>query len=141
MSRIILNRSLLMLPLAAVLLLSVACGSDPTQPVVVGVEPEVVNDTDAFQFQVSSVQGYTGTYDYAWNNTGTLANIDQSSAVAAGQAVLVLLDANGAEVYSQDLAVDGSFATSAGMAGGWQVRVVLTGMTGTLNFRAEKRTP
>jgi hypothetical protein len=31
--------------------------------------------------------------------------------------------------------------TDAGTAGNWQVRVAFVGLTGTLNFRAEKRTP
>jgi len=51
------------------------------------------------------------------------------------------MDADGMAVYTRDLSVDGSSATDVGLAGDWQVRVTLSGLTGTLNFRAEKRTP
>ena len=124
----------------AMLLLG-ACGSDPVQPAAPGVEPEILNSPDTFQFQVSSVEGYSGTLSYLWTNTGVLANVDQSSNIEPGQAILTLMDADGATVYTRDLSVDGSAATEAGAAGDWSVRVTLVGLTGTLNFRAEKRTP
>lgn len=133
-----------LLPFLAILVIASlvpGCGSDPAQPVTPGVEPEVVNEVDVFQFQVSSIDGYTGTLNYTWSNTGTLANIDQSAAVTSGQAVLSLLDSNGVLVYSEDLSVDGSYASAAGVAGDWSIRVEFTQMQGTLNFRTEKRTP
>jgi len=118
-----------------------ACSDDPTAPANLGVEPEILNNTDVFQFQVSSVEGYTGTLNYNWDNTGELANVDQSSAIEPGQAILTLMDADGNEVYSRDLSEDGSSPSSAGLAGTWRVRVAMTGLNGTVNFRAEKRTP
>jgi hypothetical protein len=133
--------TVLLLPSVFALLLLAACGSDPVQPVVPGVEPEILNSPDTFQFQVSSVEAYSGTLNYTWTNTGALANVDQSSNIEPGQAVLTLMDADGTVVYTRDLSVDGSSATDAGLAGVWQVRVTLSGLTGTLNFRAEKRTP
>ena len=127
---------------AAFMLLALgACGNDPSTPPNIGVEPEIINDTDVFQFQVSSADGYSGTLNYDWNNTGVEANVDQSSAIEPGQAMLVLLDADGAEVYSRDLSEDGSSASGAGVAGMWSVRIECTNLTGTVNFRAEKRTP
>jgi hypothetical protein len=133
--------TVLLLPSVFALLLLAACGSDPVQPVVPGVEPEILNSPDTFQFQVSLVEACSGTLNYTWTNTGALANVDQSSNVEPGQAVLTLMDADGMVVYTRDLSVDGSSATDAGLAGDWQVRVTLSGLTGTLNFRAEKRTP
>lgn len=121
--------------------LLVACGSDSNELTSLGVEPEVVNDPDVFQFQVTAVEGYTGTLKYPWSNSGTLANVDQSCSIAGGRAILSLHDAGGVEVYSQDLAVDGSAPSSEGASGDWEVRVVFADMTGTLNFRVEKRTP
>lgn len=135
------KRSFLMFPCVLAMLLLTACGNDPAQPTVPGVEPEVVNNPDVFQFQVSTVEDYTGMLEYVWTNTGTLANVDQSCNVQPGQATLVLFDAAGREVYRQDLAVDGSSASSPGAAGDWQIRIECTSMSGTLNFRAEKRTP
>ena len=118
-----------------------ACGSDSNSPTAPGVEPEIVNNPDAFEFQVSEADDYTGTLSYQWKNSGELANVDQSSNIEPGQAVLTLLDSNGTVVYSRDLAEDGSTASDAGVAGDWSVRVICTGLSGTVNFRAETRTP
>ena len=101
----------------------------------------MINEPDAFQFQVSAVDGYTGVLSYAWTNTGTMASVDQSCAVESGQATVTLLDGAGNQVYTEDLSVDGSYPTTEGASGDWEVRVQLTSMVGTLNFRAEKATP
>jgi hypothetical protein len=124
-----------------ILAASVGCGSDSTSPTAPGVEPEVINDPDAFQFQVTAVDGYTGVLSYSWTNSGVMANVDQSCAVEAGQAIVTLVDSAGKEVYTEDLSVDGSYTSTEGVAGDWQVRVELSAMVGTLNFRAEKATP
>lgn len=121
--------------LAAGALVLVACGSDSTAP---GIQPEVINATDNFQYQVSAIQDYTGTQSYTWQNTGTTATVNQSASVSAGSATLVLLDANGAQVYSRSLADNGTFSSSAGAAGSWTVRVVYNSTNATVNFRADK---
>lgn len=118
-----------------------ACGSDPSSPNVPGIEPEVINQTDAFQFQVSAVDGYTGSVQYRWSNTGTMANVDQSCAISAGQAMLTLRDPDNQVVYTKDLSSDGSFPSSEGLSGDWGITVEFTDVSGTLNFRAEKATP
>jgi hypothetical protein len=134
-------RILLLACTAFAVLAVTACGDDPAAPRNLGVEPEILNETDVFQFQVSSVDAYTGTLIYNWDNTGAEANVDQSCAIEPGQATLILLDSEGAEVYSRDLSEDGSIASATGVAGSWRVRLEFTGLTGTVNFRAEKRTP
>ena len=111
-----------------------ACGDDPLAP----FEPEVANLTDSFQLQATDVTGVTATVQYSWQNTGTMANVNQASVKNAGTAVLTISDAGGTQVYSQDLAANGTFQTTAGTTGGWTVRVVLNDFSGTLNFRAEK---
>ncbi len=122
------------------LLTATGCGSD-SSPVSPGIDPEIVNVTDNFQFQVSNVQNYTGSWEYSWTNTGNLAVVDHSSAVTNGSATLTLVDSNGGEVYTRDLAVDGSYTSSAGQSGNWTVRVALNGASGTFNFRVDKATP
>jgi hypothetical protein len=112
-----------------------ACGSDSTSP---GIQPEVVNAADNFQYQVSAIQDYTGTQTYTWQNSGTTATVNQSASVSAGATTLVLLDANGTQVYSRSLADNGTFSSSAGVAGTWKVKVTYNGMSGTVNFRADK---
>jgi len=120
--------------LASVLALS-ACGDSTTSP---GIQPEIVNATDNFQYQVSAIEDYSGTQTYTWQNTGTTATVNQSASVSAGSATLVLLDADGTQVYSRSLAEDGTFSSAAGTAGSWTVRVSYSSVDATVNFRADK---
>jgi hypothetical protein len=112
------------------------CGNDT--PTSAGSQPRVVNNTDTFEFQVTSMQNYSSTWRYDWTTTGTIVNVDQSSVVNGGSVTLRLLDADGKVVYSRDLAQDGSYTSGAGTTGQWQVEIVLGHCTGTLNFRVEK---
>ena len=111
------------------------CSDSPVSP---GINPEVANLTDTFQFQVTSMANYTQTLSYAWECTGTVANVDQSCAITDGSGTLVLLDANGTQVYSRSLSAGGSMPSSAGVAGTWTIRVSFTSTDGTINFRAQK---
>jgi hypothetical protein len=123
--------------LIAVLAVLPACQSTPTSP---GVNPEIVNVPDSFAYQVSSIQNFSGTSTYQWQNSGTTANVNLSAVQSAGGALLVVIDANGIEVFSRSLADNGTFVTAAGAAGMWTVRVVYDSFTGTVNFRTEKTT-
>jgi hypothetical protein len=116
------------------------CGDDP-QPVAPGIQPEVINSVDNFQFQVTAVQNYSGTLTYAWSNTGPAATVNQSCAVAGGTVTLTLIDDAGQSVYTKDLSQDGSYPSSTGTSGSWRIRVVMTGVSGDLNFRVDKATP
>jgi hypothetical protein len=112
-----------------------AC-SDSTGP---GIQPQVVNVADNFEYQVSDVQGFSGTISYTWQNGGTSANVNQATTVSSGSVTLVLLDANGTQVYSRSLADNGTFASATGQAGAWTIRVIYTGATASVvNFRAQK---
>jgi hypothetical protein len=122
------------------LLLLAACSDDPTAPP--GIQPQITNLTDAFTFQITNLSGVTGTYDYTWQNTGTLARISHSSdAGSSGGATLVLRDAAGTQVYSGALASSGQPVSSpAGVAGAWTVRLVFTNYTNTqVNFAVAKQ--
>jgi hypothetical protein len=121
--------------LAAGVVLLAACGDSTTAP---GREPEIVNTTDNFQYQITEIQDFSGTQVFSWENTGTTATVNQSAAVSAGSATLVLRDANGVEVYSRSLADDGTFSSDAGTAGTWSVRVTYSGAEATVNFRLDK---
>ena len=115
------------------------CSDDqPVVPVIPGVQPEVINNIDTFEFQVSSVENYTGVWRYDWTTTGTIVNVDQSSAITGGTIILRILDSNGTEVYSRNLTEGGSFTTEAGATGQWNLEVALVNGSGTLNFRTEK---
>jgi len=114
-----------------------ACSDGTTAP---GRDPEIINTTDNFQYQITDVQDFSGTQSYSWSNTGTTATINQSASIASGSASLVLLDANGAQVYSRSLADNGTFSSSAGASGTWTVRVTYGGANATVNFRVDKAT-
>lgn len=121
-------------------ILVVACGSDPVAPP--GIQPQIVNNTDAFSFQVTSLNGVTGTYPYTWQNTGTLAKITHASnAGASGTATLTIRDAVGAQVYSGALATSGEPVTSpAGVAGAWTLTVTFTNYSNAqVNFGVVKQ--
>ena len=124
----------------AALVFVAACSSDPTAPP--GIQPQITNLTDAFSFQITNLNNVTGTYDYTWQNTGTLARVTHSTnAGATGTATLVLRDAVGTQVYSGTLASSGQPVSSpAGVAGAWTVRLVFTGYGNTqVNFAVAKQ--
>jgi hypothetical protein len=115
----------------------VAGCSSPTSP---GVHPEITNVTDNFQYQVTGVRNYTHEATYAWQNTGTMANVNQATAVTGGSAMLVLLDADGVVVYSRSLAENGTLVSAVGVAGSWTIRVTYSAANATVNFRVQKTT-
>ena len=114
-----------------------ACGD--SNPIGPSNQPEVANNTDSFQFQASNLTSTSQTLTYSWVNTGTVANVDQSGAISSGQAAVTLRDAANAQVYSGDLRNTGTFITSSGGNGTWRIEIRLTDVTGTLNFRVQKR--
>jgi len=101
-------------------------------------QPQVINQTDNFQFLASGVSNLTRTVQYTWQTTGTRANVAQSSNVTVGTATLTIRDALGTQLYSNDLRADGNFVTTSGAAGAWTIEVALTGVSGAVSFRVQK---
>lgn len=120
--------------LAAGAIALAACGDGTTGP---GQEPEIINTTDNFQYQITDIQDFTGTQTYTWSNTGTTATVNQSASIASGAVSLVLLDGNGTQVYSRSLADNGTYTSDAGVAGTWTVRVTYSAADATVNFRVD----
>jgi hypothetical protein len=112
-----------------------ACGG----ATLIGPENElqVSNDTDRFEWQASMLENVTQTLSYKWQNTGTSANVDQSSSINSGTATLTIWCVNGNEMYSGPLTQDGTFETTVGQSGEWTFEVVLVGVHGTVNFRVD----
>jgi len=124
----------------AALALVAGCGDGPTAPP--GIQPQITNLTDAFSYQVSAIQNFTGTNNYTWQNTGTLAQISHASdAGATGTATVVVKDAAGAQVYSGQLTSSGQPVSSpAGVAGAWTISVVYSNYSNTqVNFAVSKQ--
>jgi hypothetical protein len=121
--------------LAAFALLGACGGGNATAP---RYQPQVVNLTNDFAFQVTALDNVTDVVQYAWRNDGTSANVNQSPSNLTGSVSLVILDATGAQVYARSLAENGTFTTAAGQAGSWTVRVQFTRASGAVNFRLQK---
>ena len=105
--------------------------------------PEISNTAGNFQLQATDVSKVSENLEYLWINPGTKtpnikANIDHSSVIDKGTATLKIFDSEGTEVYSRDLNEDGSFVTNEGVPGTWTIRVELSKVSGTLNFRVEE---
>lgn len=105
-----------------------------------GINPEIANNPDTFQYQVTDIRNYSHVNDYTWQNTGTSANVNQSTTITGGSATLVILDADGVQVYSKSLVENGTFVTTAGTAGAWTIRVTYASASATVNFRVQKTT-
>jgi hypothetical protein len=122
---------------ALALSLSACGGSAPIQP---QYQPQIVNLTDSFEFQLTNVQNGAGSLTYTWQNSGTKATVDRSSAITAGAVTLTLRDAGNTVVYQGALSgASGSVASGTGTAGAWTVVVDFTNTTGTINFRCQKQ--
>lgn len=104
-------------------------------------EPEIINNPDAFAFQATDLKKVSQNLEYSWDNSGTMANINQACSISSGTATLIVNDAGGTEVYRKNLSDNGTFVTVSGKTGIWHILVNLSNLNGTLNFRAEKRTP
>jgi hypothetical protein len=111
-----------------------ACSSNP----LAAFQPEINNAQNNFQFQATGMKNVTTTMNYNWQNTGTMANINQACSMGGGSGMLTIFDAAGVQVYSRNLADNGTIATTTGAAGTWVIRVTMTGLSGTVNFRAQK---
>jgi hypothetical protein len=121
------------------LFLLVSCGSSSTAPTPPpGIQPEIINVTDSFEYQIQDVSSYSGTASYSWENTGTVAAIDHSSVVGSGVGTVVVTDADGTEVYNGTLVASGSFVSQSGTAGTWNVKITYDTFSGTVNFRVQK---
>ena len=121
----------------AVCVLALAC-SDSAGPLA-PYDPQIVNSTDNFSFQVTNVSNITWTYTYRWQNTGDSATVNQATNGTAGSATLTVLDKNGTQLYSQSLTGNGTFGMTKGVAGLWTVRVQFTNYSGTIDFSAQKQ--
>lgn len=119
----------------------IGCSDDnnPTNTLA-NFQPEIVNNTDSFEFQATDVADITGTVFYNWDNTGSIATINHSSTIDQGTAIVTVYDENYNQVYTSGLSASLNENTQQGTPGVWHVKVELTNMSGTLNFRLEKYT-
>jgi len=123
------------------LFLVVGCGDSPTENPP-GFQPQITNATDAFTYQISDLSHVSGSWDYTWQNTGTMAKVTHASdAGAAGNATITIRDAAGVQVYSGPFATSGEpLSSPAGVAGDWTIRVTYADYSNTqVNFAVLKQ--
>jgi len=101
-------------------------------------EPEIFNNADSFQFQITEASNVTTTLSYTWINDQSGASIDHSTARTAGVAAVSIFDADSIQVYSSDLLASGTEPASQGVPGNWTIVVSFVDFDGTVNFRVEK---
>ena len=127
----------LLLILPVLVLLAAGCGGRQVG-IMNPIQPQIVNQTDSFSFQATNVTHTTQTLQYTWQNTGTTADVTQSSQVTSGLGTLMVLDSEGQQLYLEPLSVNGTFLISSGTAGAWTIQVVLSNVEGTLNFSVQR---
>lgn len=101
-------------------------------------QPIILNNPDNFLFQVTDIENVTDISQYLWANSGTRAKVNQSSLINDGSAILRIHDADGIEVYYNDLNLDGNFTTSIGRSGTWLIQLDLSKVDGDINFSIQK---
>ncbi|MDE3213987.1 MAG: hypothetical protein KGM98_12190 [Bacteroidota bacterium] len=101
-------------------------------------QPKVSNNTDNFTFQANNTTNLSSNYDYSWNNTGQTATITVTSTITTGTANISIYDANGSQVYTNDIQTNGTFTTSTGVSGIWKIHVTLSGADGNVSFTVQK---
>lgn len=122
---------------ASLILQSCSDSKKPTATPFENYNPEIVNNQDSFEFQITDAANATATVDYTWANSGTQASIDHSSTVSSGTATITIYDANNQLVYSSEFLSTSTETSSVGTAGNWRIRVSLTNADGTMNFRVQ----
>jgi hypothetical protein len=116
--------------LCSLLMLPFALGCSSSSNPLAAFQPEIRNNPD--------VANVSTTVEYLWQNSGQRVTLNQSSVITGGSATLKLFSPDMVERYSASLSSNGTFQSDTATAGSWRIRVILTNVSGTLNFRAQK---
>lgn len=95
---------------------------------------------DYFSFEVSGLDNVSDAERYFWVTTGQEVIVDVTPSITSGTAILQLRDTNGTIKYREDVADGVDSTTTSGIAGIWQVDIVLTEVTGGFSFTLERDT-
>jgi hypothetical protein len=120
--------------LSVVVVYSCGNNNDPMSP----YNPEIINNTNNFEFQITAAENLDHAENYIWRNNGSQATINQSCSITAGRATVFLSDSTGAVLYTGDLTDNGTFQSAAGVAGSWTIRIEFVNLDGTVNFRTQR---
>jgi hypothetical protein len=130
------TRPLIVAALAATALIAAGCSNNGNP--IASFQPEVINNADAFQFQITHASNVSTTLNYSWANSGARATINNSTSLTGGSANLTLLDATGQQVYAGPLLASGTNQSAVGAPGVWTVQISFSHYDGSANFRVQK---
>lgn len=122
--------------LVLILIISTHCTTNTLQP---KLDPQIVNQTDLFEFKIIDVRSINQQLSYQWQNNGITANIFNGSAITKGTATMKITDEAGIEVLSENLEKSGDFFSSSGESGNWRIELNLIDVSGTVHVRVERR--
>ena len=122
---------------AALMVIGCSSSTTPSAPLA-NFSPEIVNNVDAFSFQITDGENITTTVEYNWENTGTQATINHSTTTTAGSASMIVYAADSSQVYTNGLVASANEPTTVGTAGTWRIRVTFVNYSGTSNFSLQK---
>ncbi len=114
----------------------IGCGS--TDEDNNNLDPDIISKVDTFSFWAGELYTVTARLTYNWTNTSESALIDHSSARLGGTATLIILDADGNQVYQDNMKSGETDITGPGNPGAWSIIVALEDFTGTVSFRVKK---
>ncbi len=127
---------------AAAVVVAIAC-VDTSGPFA---KQSVTNVPDTFDFTGQTFERTANTtLTYDWVTTSAVAAVrvgtvdtTQAPGVFTGMATIRIRDAAGTQVYTRDLAIQGTDTTVAGAVGTWKIDLVLSNMRGDLQLGVVK---
>lgn len=123
--------------LSGLLAAALACEESLSSP---GSEPEITNKPGYFAYQASGIRKYSGYDFFTWENRADEVVVHISPSRESGDALIVLVDAEGRHVFAQSASAQGAFPCPDGVPGWWTVRVYCADFTGTVTFSARAKT-
>lgn len=95
---------------------------------------------DFFSFDVNGLDNVSDAARYFWVTTGQRVVVDVTPSITQGTAILQLRDTNGTIKYRESIGDGVDTTTATGIAGIWQVDIVLTEVGGGFSFTLERDT-
>jgi hypothetical protein len=130
------SRSLILISLIFAVIFGVQCTKNALEP---RLDPQVINQTDLFEFKIVDVRSINRQLVYRWQNNGITANIFNGSVVTMGNGSIRITDIGGSEVFSENLGASGNFFSSSGESGKWMIELNLSNVSGTVHVRVQRR--
>lgn len=130
------SKTLIHLSAALAIILVIHCTKNTLET---RLDPEIINQTDRFEFKIINVRSTNERLSYQWQNNGITANMFNGSTITEGSAFIRITDEAGIEVLSENLERSGDFFSSSGESGNWRIELNLINLSGTVHIRVERR--